>query len=98
MAKRTYEHTMMHYNLAEATVTLNTYKECKYTGNIKEETEEEFTGLTAFDIIEGGDEATEIEKDLSPEEYDPHHEYLVLHMQDGETRTYRNSYTDMFIL
>lgn len=82
------------------TVKLDVYDTCKYVA-----TEEDFArkktvvyhGVTGFELIENGTEAWEIESDMSEDEMDPHHEYLVLFFEDGDTSTFRNSYVDMFL-
>ena len=85
---------MSNERLQKATIRIYLYDEDKYTGNITEETEIKYTGLKAWDIIEGGQEAEEIEADGL---LDEHHEYLVLHFNDGTQATFRNSHTDMCI-
>lgn len=92
--KRTFTRTMMIENLEEATVKLYVYKHNKYNAIDGEETEIKYTGVTSWDIIEGGIEAEEIESNGL---VDDNHEYLVLHLNDGRTATFRNSYVDMFI-
>lgn len=94
--KRTYTGTLMMSNerLQKQTIRIFIYDADKYTGKITEEKEVQYTGLTAWDIIEGGEEAEEIEADGL---IDEHHEYLVLHFNDGTTATFRNSHVDMFI-
>lgn len=94
--KRTYTGTLMMSNerLQKQTIRIFIYDADKYTGKITEEKEVQYTGLTAWDIIEGGEEAEEIEADGL---IDEHHEYLVLHFNDGTTATFRNSHVDMFL-
>lgn len=97
--KKTYTETwtMSNKKLRKATVRLFVYKEDKYTQNITDEIEVTYKGLTAWDIIVGGEEAKEIEALTDASGVDEHHEYLVLHFEDGETATYRNSHVDMSI-
>ena len=97
--KRTYTQTFMKSNekLQKATITVYVYDADKYTGNIKEEKEVKYTGLTAWDIVEGGEEAEEIEAMTDASGVDEHHEYLVLHFNNGTTATFRNSHVDMHI-
>lgn len=94
---RTYNETftISSKNLPKATIGLYIFNSNKYTGNITEEKKVEYTGITSWDIIEGGKEAEEIEADTDC--IDENHEYLVLHFEDGTTATFRNSYVDMFI-
>lgn len=84
--KRTYTRTMTVKNLKEATVKL-------FVGDKKVE----YTGVIAWDIIEGGKEAEEIEACTDESGIDENHTYLVLHFENGETSTFRNSHVDMFI-
>lgn len=88
--------TMSNEKLRKATVKLLVYKEDKYTEDITDEKEIKYTGLTAWDIIVGGKEAEEIEAMTDASGVDEHHEYLVLHFEDGTTSTFRNSHVDMF--
>ena len=88
--------TMSNARLREATIRLLVYKEDKYTEEITDEKEITYTGLTAWDIITGGDEAEEIESMTDESGIDEHNEYLVLHFEEGETATFRNSHVDMF--
>lgn len=93
---RSFNQTFMMSNekLQKATVRIFVYNDNKYTGNVTEETEVKYTGLTAWDIIQSGKEAEEIENDGL---IDDNHEYLVLHFNNGDTATFRNSYVDMHI-
>lgn len=95
--KRTYTGTWTINNekLQKAIVRIYSFNANKYTGNITEETELRFTGINAWDIIEGGQEAEEIEAEGKV--FDENHEYLILHFVDGNTMTFRNSYVDMCI-
>ncbi len=97
--KRTYTQTWMMSNekLQQATVKIYIYNADKYTGNITDEKEVRYKGLTAWDVIEGGKEAEEIESLTDESGVDEHHEYLVLHFNDGTTATFRNSHVDMCI-
>lgn len=93
---KTYNQTFLMSNekLQKATVKVFVYNDNKYTGNVTEEKEVIYTGLTAWDIVDGED-ANEIEKDTDC--IDDFHEYLVLHFNDGSLATFRNSYVDMHI-
>ena len=97
----TYHGTMIHHNdLPEANVFLEVYNHTKYEAHEigEEPIEFKFKGLTAWDIIEGGAEAEEIERETSQDGIDENHEYLVLHFANGLTSTYRNSHVVLFIL
>ena len=100
--KKTYTETwtMSNEELQKAKVRLFVYNISKYSEhNTVEEVEREmntvnYTGLTSWDIISGGEEAEEIESNGL---IDDNHEYLILHFNNGSLATYRNSYVDMFI-
>ena len=53
--------TMMIENLEEATFRLYVYNHCKYNVIDGEETIINYTGVTSWDIIEGGKEVEEID-------------------------------------
>jgi hypothetical protein len=95
--KRTYTGTLFHPDLTTAKVHIYDFGEnTKYKSHPDaEEHLVEYTGVTAWDIIEGGEEAAEIEQSGMVDEF---HEYLVLHFKDGNTATFMNSHVDMFIL
>ena len=103
--KRTYKETwtMSNARLQKAIIRLMIYKENKYSDVLTAEQVEEgmnevsYTGLTSWDIIEGGEEARQIEAESDGSCIDDNHEYLVLHFDDGTDATFRNSYVDMFI-
>ena len=103
--KRTYDQTWTKSNekLQQATIRVDVYKLDKYSEvHTVEEVERDmrtvhYTGLTSWDVISGGPEADEIEADLNEQDFDEHHEYLVLHFNDDSQATFRNSHVDMFI-
>ena len=94
--KKTYTGTLTHPDLAQATIHMIVFTGCKYHGENDTAGECDYTGVTSWDIIEGGTEAEEIEKDFG-EAADEYHEYLVLHFNDGSEATFRNSHVAMFI-
>lgn len=101
--KFTYTETLFVDDLTTAEVTILVYNRCKYSlRNTKNDVDEKpirhtYTGLTSWDIINGGVEAKSIEEDLYEEDFDEQHEYLILHFENGETATFRNSHVDLFI-
>ena len=99
--KRTYTRTMMIEDLADVKVRIFLHDGCKYTAktieDLGEETELIYDGIKAWSLIEGGEEAAEIEARTDGSCIDEFHEYLVLHLLDGQTATFRNSHVDMFL-
>ena len=95
--KRTYERTMFIEDLTKATIRLYVFNESKYTANINDKLEVEYTGVKAWSVIEGGKEAEAIESIVDKDGIDENHEYLVLHFANGTTATFRNSHVDMFL-
>lgn len=95
--KRTYTESIFTWDLAKAKVIITVYENNKYTATENSYKDIEYTGVTSWDIIEGGAEAEEIEAYTDESGVDDNHEYLVLHFENGETSTFRNSYVDMFI-
>ena len=95
---RTYERTLFMDNeeLQKAKARVIVYLGSKYE-TPEAVAEKEYTGLTRWDIIEGGEEAEAIEAETDESGVDEHHEYLRLHFNDGTTATFRNSHVDFFI-
>lgn len=81
-------------------VLIDLYDNCKYTASV--ETFENCKSVT-YDKVEwfevvGGEEAEKIEAESDGSCIDDYHEYLVLHFEDGDTATFRNSYADLFTI
>lgn len=71
------------------------YEGVKYTSERGERITHEYKGIKFWEIVTDEDaEALEVESDGSC--IDEYHEYLVLHFEDGDTATFRNSHVDMF--
>ena len=78
------------------TVEVEVYDTCKYYGvDGKKEYPRVQYEIENFEIVDGKD-AEEIEAMTDDSCIDDFHEYLVLHLTDGDTATFRNSYVDMF--
>lgn len=97
---KTYNRTMFNPDLTQAKFTVYTTVAPKYTeeAQLEEENKEEFTGVQSWSIVEGGDEALDIEMNTC--EYTPideQHEYLILNFADGTKKTYCNSHAVMFV-
>lgn len=96
--KRTYTSTKRFNDLTKATFKLYIYDKSKYGREFDDNVIEWiYTNVISFDIIQGGEEAKDIEKEMTPD-YDVYSEYLVLHFEDGSQATFRYTYVDMFIL
>ena len=79
------------------TAEIEIYKACKYTASLKEldDITKVRYEVESWEIVNGKD-AEEIEANTDGTCIDDNHEYLVLHLTDGDTATFRNSYCDMF--
>ena len=77
---------------------IEVYSKCKYTAPLKtfeNSRRVRINGIANYEIVTG-DDAKEIEAHTDGSGIDDFHEYLVLHLESGETSTFRNSYVDMF--
>ena len=79
------------------TAEIEIYNACKYTATLKdlEDVKKVRYEVESWEIVNGKD-AEEIEAETDGTCIDDNHEYLVLHLTDGDTATFRNSYCDMF--
>ena len=80
-----------------AVVEVEVYSECKYTASAEvfENSIKVNYSIENWEIVTGED-ARESETNTDGTCIDDYHEYLVLHLMDGDTATFRNSYVDMF--
>ena len=78
-----------------AVVELEVYNKCKYMMDEDAEIRRVKFEISSWEIVDGQD-AEEIEAHTDGSCIDDYHEYLVLHLTNGETATFRNSYVDMF--
>ena len=77
-------------------IKVNIYSECKYHAShevFENRNVAEYSGVTEWEIVSGMD-AKEIER--FADVIDDYHEYLVIHFDNGDYATFRNSYVDMF--
>ena len=95
--KKTYTRTMMHADLTKVTVEIEVHEALKWEVTQEDEKVVTYSGIKAWSIISDED-AAEIESMADASGIDEYHEYLVLHIANGETATFRNSHVDMFIM
>ena len=96
--KTTYTSTKKFNDLTKATFKLYIYDDIKYGRDFDcDVIEWIYTDVVSFDIIQGGEEAKELAKEMAPD-FDIYSEYLILHFKDGSQASFRYSYVDMFIL
>ncbi len=77
---------------------IKVYPVCKYEMTERYEDlikEVRIYGVESWDIINDED-AWLVEDDTDESGIDDYHEYLRLHLDDGDTSTFRNSYVDLF--
>lgn len=77
---------------------IEVYGVCKYTATMKDLADTKrfkIMDIENWEIVNGED-AEEIEAETDGSGIDEMHEYLVLHLADGNTATFRNSHVDMF--
>ena len=79
-------------------VELEVYEGIKYDPETHNQDSKKirYDGVTAFEVIRSEEAAAEIEKDTDGSCIDEYHEYLVLHFENGETSTFRNSHVDLW--
>ena len=93
---KTYNRSLFHRDISNATVELTITENVKSEGEDKNAVVATYTGVKSWSIIDGED-AEEIERETDDSGIDEHHEYLRLNFVNGETATFRNSHTTMFI-
>lgn len=106
--KTRYIRSLFYDTFLDATFLVDVYKHCKYSKlpekpvilyEREEPTELVYkNNVIAFSVIEGGEEAAEIERFLDENQMDENHEYLVLELLDGKTATFRNSHVSLFVI
>ena len=96
--KTTYTRTLMirEDEMPLATFRLEIYDKVKYE-TLEVSKTVTYTGVKAWTIVCGGDEAKAIESLTDESGIDENHDYLILHFTDGSTSTFRNSHVDLFI-
>ena len=73
-------------------VKVKVYDRIKYDEKSKKVAEASYE-IEGFEILNG----EQIDIESFGNDIDEHDEYLVLHLADGNTSTFRNSYVDMFV-
>lgn len=76
-------------------VKIKVYDEEKYSPISKKAAEIEYDGVKVVDVISDPAAVEEIESHTDRSGIDENHEYLVLHFENGETSTFRNSHVDL---
>lgn len=79
------------------TAHIEIYNGCKYDKESGVIELAKYSNIKEWEIVTE-DDANEIEKELERRniELDRYHEYLVLHLTDGNTATFKNSCVEMF--
>lgn len=77
-------------------VKVKVYDEVKYSPFSEQVAEVEYDGVKGFDVVSDPAAVYEIESHTDGNCIDENHEYLVLHLENGETSTFRNSHVDLF--
>lgn len=96
--KTTYHETLMirSEELTAMTFTIGIFDQVKYEATENGRTVQ-YTGVKAWTIISGGNEAKAIEAIADKNGIDEYHEYLILHFENGTTAIFRNSHVDLWI-
>lgn len=69
------------------------YDGCKYTAESEVRHEVIYESVSRFEVVNGED--IDLNGMDTPDEYN---EYLILHFENGDTATFRNSHVDIFNL
>lgn len=77
------------------TVDIEIHESIKYSMDSIVSKVQRYENVTEWEIVSAKD-AEMLEKETDGSCIDDLHEYLVLHFEDGNTATFRNSYVDMF--
>ena len=88
---------MKRFMFGSKKVLLHLHNICKYEDHTDDISEVEFDGVEGFDVI-SGDQGYKLGAEMEKHGIaaDPYNEYLVLYFENEETRTYRNSFVDLF--
>lgn len=76
------------------------YDKCKYEKDSKEIWTGEYRDVEKFEVkeIPQDEVLKEIDGSCINDYVDDYNEYLILHLGNGETATFRNSYVDTFMI
>lgn len=77
-------------------VLVRVYDEVKYNAGSEKAREVELDNVKSFEVVSDPKAVYEIESHTDGSCIDEYHEYLVLHLENGETSTFRNSHVDLF--
>lgn len=87
--------TNQKYIVLRNKVTLDITPEIKYEYKGEEVDQIKYDNVESWEVITD-ERVKEIEESSDGSCIDPYHEYLRLYLTDGNTATFRNSYTDLF--
>lgn len=73
------------------------YKTTRYAHDRKVSFEERFDNIQGYEVV-AGEMATKIGLETDEASRDEYNEYLLLHLENGETITYCNSHCDLFLI
>ena len=76
-------------------VIVRMYNRVKYDRNSKKTAEVEYNNIKGYEVVTG-DRAIEIGNMTDEASRDEYNEYLIIHLETGETSTFCNSHVDLF--
>ena len=76
-------------------VKVKVYNGVKYDANSKKVAEVEYNNIKGYEVVTG-EKATLIGNETDENIRDEYNEYLIIHLETGETATFCNSHVDLF--
>ena len=76
-------------------VKVKVYNGVKYDRNSEKVAEVEYSNIKGYEVVTG-EKATLIGNETDENSRDEYNEYLVIHLEKGETATFCNSHVDLF--
>ena len=71
------------------------YNGIKYDRNSKKSAEVVYNNIKGYEVVTG-EKAALIGKETDENSLDEYNEYLIIHLETGETATFCNSHIDLF--